>query len=344
MTRASRLAIGAAVVVAVVLVAAVALAVRQQHLGISAAASPSGTVAGNGSASGTAKAASPFTGEPVTSGRRVLAVKIDNVTPARPQTGLGAADIVYMEQVEGGLSRLMALYSSTLPERVGPVRSARESDVELLAQFGHPALAFSGANAATAAEVRESAVIDLEQSADPSAYTRSATRAAPHNLYADPRAILTRGGPPVSPAQDIGFRFGPLPAGLGTRTTRRTVRYPAATVSFHWSAAVKGWEVTLDGRPDVVTDRSADGGRLAPATVVVQDVSVTSSGLHDTLGNATPYTHTVGSGKATVLRDGVAIPATWSRPTATSGTTFTAADGQVVPFAQGQVWVVFAKS
>ncbi|CAM5613520.1 hypothetical protein SVIOM342S_08193 [Streptomyces violaceorubidus] len=75
----------------------------------------------------------------------VLAVKVDNVRGARPQTGLEAADVVYAEPVEAGLSRLMAIYATELPASVGPVRSARESDLELLGQFDRPVLAFSGA-------------------------------------------------------------------------------------------------------------------------------------------------------------------------------------------------------
>lgn len=75
----------------------------------------------------------------------VLAVKIDNASAARPQTGLESADVVYVEQVEGGLSRLMAVYATRLPESVGPVRSVREADLELLRQFDRPILAFSGA-------------------------------------------------------------------------------------------------------------------------------------------------------------------------------------------------------
>jgi hypothetical protein len=81
---------------------------------------------------------------------------------------------------------------------------------------------------------------------------------------------------------------------------------------------------------------------LAPATVVVQHVRIRSSQYHDRLGNSTPYTETVGSGKAEVLRDGRSFDATWSRPAATDGTTFTAPDGSPVDFADGQVWVVLA--
>jgi hypothetical protein len=88
---------------------------------------------------------SPFTGEPMTAPAPVLAVKIDNIAQARPPTGLAGADIVYILPVEGGLSRILAVFSSGFPAVIGPVRSAREDDLELLAQFGRPAFAYSGA-------------------------------------------------------------------------------------------------------------------------------------------------------------------------------------------------------
>ena len=75
----------------------------------------------------------------------VLVVKIDDTANARPQVGLEFADVVYIEQVEGGLTRLAAVFSSNIPVRIGPVRSARISDIDLLAQYGHVAFAYSGA-------------------------------------------------------------------------------------------------------------------------------------------------------------------------------------------------------
>jgi len=94
---------------------------------------------------GSPRLLSPFTGEPVQALGPVLAVKIDNLAPARPQTGLTGADIVYVLPVEGGLSRFLAVFSSHSPPVIGPVRSAREDDLELLRQFGRPAFAYSGA-------------------------------------------------------------------------------------------------------------------------------------------------------------------------------------------------------
>ncbi|MEU9449769.1 DUF3048 domain-containing protein [Streptomyces sp. NPDC048277] len=267
----------------------------------------------------------------------VLAVKIDNVAAARPQTGLDAADVVYAEQVEGGLSRLMAVYATRLPGVVGPVRSARESDLELLRQFDRPTLAFSGAQRKLLPLIDEAPLVPETPDRASAAFYRGTDRPAPHNLYLRPAALLPEA--PGRAALTTGFRYGPAPAG-GTATASRTVRYPMARFTFTWSADRHRWLVSMDGTPA----RTTAGTRLAAATVVVQYVRVSTSKYHDVLGNYTPFTETVGSGKAEVLRDGRSFEATWARPAATDGTTFTGADGGPVDFADGPVWVVFAKA
>lgn len=263
-----------------------------------------------------------------------LVVKIDNVRAARPQTGLDTADIVYAEQVEGGLSRLMAVYATQLPKSVGPVRSARESDLELLRQFDQPTLAFSGAQRRLLPLIRRAPVRAESPDEAADAYYRGRGRAAPHNLYLRPDRLLATAPGPA--ALTTGFHYGPAPSG-GTPETSRIVRYPATRFTFTWSARRSGWLVAMDDTPAV----SADGARPAPATVVLQYVNLRSSAYSDVLGNRTPYTETVGSGRAEVLRDGRSFDATWARPSATGGTSFTAADGSRMNFAEGQVWVVF---
>ena len=153
----------------------------------------------------------PFTGEPVKKLGQVLAVKIDNIVTARPQTGLQSADLIYVIPVEGGLSRFMAVYSSHIPTVIGPVRSARQSDLDILRQFGRPAFAWSGATPHLVPFIERAPISDL-YALQVGGYYRVGYRAAPENLYADPRTLL-REAPHASTARDIGFRFGPLPAG-----------------------------------------------------------------------------------------------------------------------------------
>ncbi|MFF6994684.1 DUF3048 domain-containing protein [Streptomyces sp. NPDC008313] len=265
----------------------------------------------------------------------VLAVKIDNVPQARPQSGLDAADVVYAEQVEGGLSRLMAVYATALPKAVGPVRSARESDLELLGQFHDPTLAFSGAQHKLLPLIDDAPLRAVPPGKDAGAYYRAPDEAAPHNLYLRPRQLMDSA--PGTGALPAGFRFGAAPAG-GTPTAERTVRFPSARFTFTWDEGRRRWLVAMDGAPAV----TPEGRRVAPATVIVQHVKVRASRFHDFLGNTTPYTETVGSGKADLLRDGRAWEVGWKRPTASDGTDFTTAEGAPVNLAEGQVWVVLA--
>jgi hypothetical protein len=280
---------------------------------------------------------SPFTGLR-TVGDKVFAVKIDNVEAARPHTALDKADIVYIEQVEGGLSRLLAVYASDFPSTIGPVRSARESDMELLRQFREPALFYSGVQSALQSKIESAPLKALPPGSLTEAYTRHSDRPAPHNLYLRPRrAASAKATAEVGAPRDIGFRFGSAPSG-GRKTKERSVKYQAASFDFNWSADKGRWLVSMDGQPA----RLVGGGQVGAATVVVQYVNVRSSKYHDRGGSVTPYTETVGKGRALVLRDGKEYEARWSRPSASGGTTFTDKDGKRMPFARGPVWVALA--
>ncbi|MFC8226442.1 DUF3048 domain-containing protein [Streptomyces sp. NPDC057287] len=264
----------------------------------------------------------------------VLAVKIDNVAAARPPTGLEKADIVYVEQVEAGLSRILAVYSSDLPPVIGPVRSARETDLELLRQFDDPTLVYSGAQSALRPSIEAAPLEALPPSKAPDAYFRSGDRAAPHNLYVRPEKI-PRASTEVNAAEDIGLRFDAPPPG-GTPVDGRTVSYPSARFTFTWAADRDQWLVSMDRTPA----RTASGDLLGAATVVLQDVDVQDSSLRDRGGNTSPFSATVGTGSAAVLRDGMSYDVAWERNTAMSATRFTTEDGDPMTFANGQVWIV----
>ncbi len=264
----------------------------------------------------------------------MLAVKIDNIVNARPQTGLRSADIVYVIPVEGGLTRFMAVYSSHLPPVVGPVRSARQSDLDLLRQFGRPAFAWSGATPHLVPFIERARVADL-YALQVGGYYRSASRAAPYNLYAN-TAQLLREARGVSKARDIGFRFGSQPGGTAAGSRSFTVRYPAATYTFRWSARDKRWLTWIDGAPAQATE----GGQLGGSTVIIQYTQIATSRFLE-YGGRPPYAKSTGSGRAVILRDGRVYAVRWSRPTLGGGTTYTL-DGKRMLFAPGQVWVVLA--
>lgn len=277
-------------------------------------------------------ARTPRSTEPAAQGHPVLAVKIDNVAAARPPVGIHAAEVVYVEPVEGGLSRLVAVFGERRPPVVGPVRSARRTDLQLLAQYGRPVLAFSGAAPELLPRIEQAPVVNASKARVPAAYFRDSSRAAPHNLFLRPSRLPTgQLAPSTAP------RFGPAPAG-GVPTRHREVGYRSATVGFTWSEQQQRWLVSMDGAPYV----GADGRRVTAATVVIKRVRVQASSITDSAGNPSPFAMTVGSGRAVVLRDGRAFTALWSRPTPRDSTSYTTPTGKPIPFSSGQRWVVLA--
>jgi hypothetical protein len=275
---------------------------------------------------------SVLTGLPVADGP-VLAVKIDNTAKARPRIGINSADVVYVEPVEGGATRLNAVFSTRMPPQVGPVRSARTSDGSILQPYGPVAFAYSGGSRYTNERLSRTPLVHVSMDRSGEGYRRDRGRPAPYNVVADPAALLARAGGSVVPG-DVGFRFGPLPAG-GSPVASASTRYNLSALQFVWDAAGSRWLLTTDGTADV----DSRGRQVAPATVVFQKVPVVASGNRDVNGAVTPDVVLTGSGEATVLRDGQAFAAQWSRPEGSTTTSFTVG-GAPMPFATGQVWVV----
>ncbi len=262
----------------------------------------------------------------------VYAVKVDNTSKAHPQVGLSKADVVYVEQVEGGVTRLAAVYSSQYPTYVGPVRSGRITDIELLKQYGTVGLIYSGSQNKLADNLQRADLKLVSFDQNHSGYTRSPKRPMPYDVIGTFAELRKRAGKVDTPPE-VGYTFGPAPAG-GTPVTSVSVGYPSARVGAQWSAKEQRWLLSMDGSPDM----AAEGGRLGPTTFVAQFVTVQPSAYHDVNGANTPQTLTVGKGRALIFRDGQMYEGKWSRPKGTDVTSYTI-DGQRASFAAGQVWV-----
>lgn len=275
-----------------------------------------------------------ITGPVPLAGGPVLAVKIDDTERAQPRVGLDQADVVYVEPVEGGLTRLLAVFSRHQPREVGPVRSGRESDVDLLANFGPVAFAFSGTNTRTARIIAKGKQVNLSFDQDPRGYRRDRSRPAPYNVIGDPKTLLARAGGSVKP-RDIGFRYGPAVAG-GTTAAGVTAVWPSSTVALKWDAARRQYLVTTNGK----ADKSPKGTQYGATTVVVQQVATRLSANRDVNGQRTPVVTVVGKGKADVLRDGKVWHGTWTRSSATAPTVFTSGGTRLTFAPSGPVWVL----
>ena len=268
----------------------------------------------------------------------VLAVKIDDTNSAHPQIGLEFADIVYIEQVEGGLTRIAAIFSSQIPTRVGPVRSARISDIEILSQFGHIAFAYSGAQKKLLPVISAANLQDLGAQRESSTiYTTDPLRTPPYAMVLRADLLMNKvqeNGYAIDSAKSVGWKFGQAPEG-GKLTEAVTLHWPAARYVATWSTTELRWLLQHNSTPD-----AAESGKiLGPTTLVIQLVSITNSIYHDKVGGITPYSQTVGSGRGYILRDGKSYAAQWSRISPESGTVWTKVDGSEINFAPGQVWV-----
>jgi hypothetical protein len=270
-------------------------------------------------------------------------VKIDDTRQAHPQIGLDSADIVYIEQVEGGLTRLAAVFSSTIPAHIGPVRSARISDIDLLAQYGHVAFAYSGAQTKLLPVIAAANLQNLgAQRESATIYPRDLTRSAPVDLVLRADLLMQKlkaEAVAIDISKKMGWNFGIAPAG-GKIVLSVMMKWPANSYSARWSDVESRWLLFHSGTPDL----SADGKQLGPTTLVIQKVAIIDSIYHDKVGGVTPFSTTIGSGTGFILRDGKVFDALWSRPSAQAGTTWTSTDGSPITFAAGQIWVALLDS
>lgn len=298
----------------------------------------------------------PLTGEltsdPTLDQRRALAVKVGNSgRRSRPQAGLAAADIVYETLIEGGESRLLAVFHSEMPSRVGPVRSVRTSDFDLLADLSRPYLASSGANPTVLSEIRRAeragTIVDVGGMRTFVPYSRDPARRSPHNLYfhseslTDSGGAALRGGPletPVVPLLNYGTSN---PAGItGAKGVTVTYHLPTNNVVSHiWDPAVRGWVRIQDGDL-MLTETDFGPQEVAPVNVAV----VWMTHQYAPADRESPLTVSFGTGDALVLTEGAVHEAVWERTEDRAGIRFVDTAGNPLSFSPGPTWILIANS
>lgn len=278
----------------------------------------------------------PLTGLPAPEGvipdRPALAIKVENYPDARPQAGLNDADVVFEELVEGGITRFVAVYHCADAPRVGPVRSARTADPDILAQLGRPILAYSGGAPNVVRVVNEADLVPIDETRGGDAFERDPSRPAPHNLYASTKALY-RVARSHEPAPEPIFTYAEELEIRSRRVSRVHLPFSStyADVWWSWSRREHAWVRAHGDEPHL----DEDGEPISAANVVVQLVEVVI-GPH---GGITPHLELTGSGRAYVLRDGRLVVGRWERPSLREPTRFLTKDGTEIPLAPGRTWV-----
>lgn len=263
---------------------------------------------------------------------KVIAVKIENIAAARPQVGLNAADIVFAEEVEGSLTRLIAVYHSTFPKTVGPVRSARNTDVGLLPMFGTPGLVYSGANRNVQRHLEKSPIVPLQRS------DRDNSRVAPHNVFVNLNAVAAS-AKKVGKAHDIGWTFAAADPRWSRAAKDASVSGRVGGDTFSFKASGDSYLVRWNGQP------YADGKTGTKATtdnVVIMSVQTKPDGNADVNGARSVKSTTTGKGKVVIYRDGRKLSGTWQRAGRSKPMRFVDADGKDIPLKPGNTWVLLS--
>jgi Protein of unknown function (DUF3048) N-terminal domain len=242
----------------------------------------------------------PLTGVPAdtVADRPALAVKIENSAAARPQTGLNAADLVWEQVVEGGITRFVTVYHSNLPPEIGPVRSVRPMDPAIAAPL-HGLLAFSGGVQTYITAAKNAGLQVLSESSGSDGFHRTQNRRAPHNVYAALQTLVAQADAAHQASPGTQFDY---PA-TGQQPTAVAAGRPAASLAltmsgvshprWTWSAAEGRWLRAEGSTPAV----EAGGQRIGATNVVVLRVDVVATEARDPAGNPVPETSSPGGAR-----------------------------------------------
>lgn len=275
--------------------------------------------------------------------RPVVAIKIDNdPVKAVPQSGISQADVVYEIQVEGHITRLLALFHSTDAQNVGPVRSARASEIALLEELNQPLFTWHGANAVMGAQVRQSAIHPRSIDDISHLFYRDGSRPAPHNSFVHGTAQIRETAPAGAkgPTKSL-FAFakkGQKPSPHAKPATAVDINFTdgrrTSSVHYDWDGNRRKWMRSQAGRPHVDTANQ----HVGVDNVIVRFTPAVDEG-RDSAGSAVPTAQFVGEGEVWVFTRGTVTVGKWVKPNNKTPTKYLDADGKQIRMTPGKTWV-----
>jgi len=270
--------------------------------------------------------------------RPALAIKVENLPDARPQAGIESADVVYEEPVEGGITRFIVMFQCHGSKRVGPVRSARFTDVDILPQYGTQTLfGFAGGAPPVEQRIQESGLNDVnfQQPKAESAYVRDPEREAPHDLYTSTGGLYKAGGTDGGkPVEVLQFDTDIPPRAKRVKKVELDFS-PTADVFWTFEKGKNRWVRSYDTGPALLENDHS----ITATNVVVQVVKLKDTGIVDAAGNPSPEVVATGSGHCLIFRNGRVVKGTWSRPTLDDLTVYRDAKGNEIMLEPGTTWI-----
>ncbi|GAB2975938.1 DUF3048 domain-containing protein [Nocardioides montaniterrae] len=289
--------------------------------------------AGSGSSSAPAQvpATNPLTGLPMSDSEQAhppYIVKIDNTAASDPQIGIGSADLVTQELVEGGLTRLAVFFYDNLPQKVGPVRSMRATDVGVAKPIG-ASIVTSGAAQFTLHAISHAGITYLDMNNPNVVRVSDGQHDSLHSVMANLAAIgKAAHKKPARPADYLPFGDQALPQGRA-----------ATSIDVRFSGGV-GSDWKYDGKHYLLQNGfMGQGDVFAPDTLIAATVTTTTAPYKDPAGNPVPISHFEGSGKALIFHDGQVVKATWEKKNEGDAVTFKDASGKELEIPAGHVWL-----
>lgn len=279
---------------------------------------------------------SPLTGEVLPEGATSgpsLAAKIDNHWDARPQVGLERTDLVFEELVEGGLTRYVAVWQSDVPDEIGPIRSIRPMDPDIISPLGG-IVAYSGGQLRFVEAMKATGVYNaIHGQADTAELMfRTDSKRAPHNVMVRAAKLVAAHAGLAPPGQQFAFAEDAASSTAvreGDPATKLRMSFSASSQpSWNWHAETGLYRRGQAGETDV----DGSGAVLTAANVIVLRVPVGDDG-------GVPRTELVGRGEAWVSSGGATIRATWSKSSATGLIRLLDDTGTVVRLAPGNSWI-----
>jgi len=273
-----------------------------------------------------------YTNLPGSSGK-VFAVKFDDTSAAHPQDGVESADIVYITEVEAGFTRLMGIYSSNYPEVLGPIRSARISDLSILGEYGKVGYLYSGAQSKMRPVISAANLVNLSAERNPpSIYFNEPSRRSPYSMMVRPNLLLEKAGD-VELAKEPGWQHGAR-AEDAKKIISAEIEWANASYEAAWSVEEKRFLLKHNGKANI----ASSGIQLGSPMMVIQMVKISPSEYGDKFGGVTPKSEVIGSGHGYLLRNQRVVKVLWNRASLSEPTTWSLEDGSPAYFARGQLW------